>query len=179
MNSLANLPPREKAFAFVAGDTRADRGERNVLVEPHRISISRRVNGVAMRVAVPTGAFSGVALSLAPRKTGNACYQVTLVHPDAELSVVLEQALDDREIISSWQFWSGFLGSPRLVERSPGVLEAMDRRLGGLPQGEAKAARRTRLTRQRHGNFQSRRQPGLAGRSATVFAGEREIICYE
>ena len=179
MNSLTRPTPRETSFAFMAPDKRADKGERSVLVEPHRVSINRRVNGVAMRLAVPTSAFDGVALSLQPRQTGNAFYQVTLVHPDADLSVVLEEALDDRDIISGWQFWSEFLASPRLVERKPGVFESMDRRLGGLPQGEAQAPRRTRLTRNRHGNFQRRRPMGVAGRAQTVFGGEREIICYE
>lgn len=174
MNNMA-----QAAYSFHAADARADRGERRVVVEHDRICIARRYQGMQMRIAVPVQAFRGVALSLQPRTDGGAFYQVTLVHDDADLSVVLEQALDDRNIFADWTRWSQYFEQARLVERAPGQFEEMDHRVGAVAQGEAQAVRRTSVTRQRRGRFLARRKTGDAGRSAVQFGGEREIVCYE
>ncbi len=168
-----------QTYHLSATDARADRGERRVVVETDRISIARHYKGIHMRIAVPVHAFRGVALSLQPKTDGSAFYQVTLVHQDADLSVVLEEALDDRSIVADWTRWSQFFEQARLVERAPGQFEEVDNRMGGVAQGEHRAVRRTSVTRQRRGRFLARRKTGDAGRSAVQFGGEREIVCYE
>lgn len=165
--------------SFTSNDARAESGVRQVTLEADRISIQRRYKGVAMRLNVPASAYRGVALLLRPTRSGGTFYQLSLVHADADLSVVLEEAPDDREIVANWTQWSAFFTSPRLVERAPGKFEAMDRQIGGLAQGDKFEPRRTSLTRQRRGRFLSKRKPGVAARADVRFANEREIVCYE
>ena len=179
MNLLQNTIAAKDSFVLTMSDARAEHGERRVLVERERISIARRFKGVAMKLKVPTAAFRGVALSLLPARSGGSFYQVSLVHSDAELNVVLEEAGDDRTIVADWNRWSQYFAITRLVERSPGQFEAMDRKVGALAAGGTCEARRTSLTRQRRGKFLARRKTGEAARRNVHFSNEREIICYE
>lgn len=179
MRASLDMKAQSSGFVMTRADARAEKGERKVMVARDQICIARRYLGMNMRVSIPAHAFRGVALSLQSGNSGGTFYQVTLVHEDSDLSVVLEETLDDRNIVADWTRWSRYFTAPRLVERSPGQFEAMDRTLGGITQGEAQEPRRTRLTRQRRGRFAARRHSGQQGRSETVFANEREIICYE
>ena len=168
-----------EAFSFTLPDARAEKGERRVTVVRDLVCIKRRYAGMAMRLNVPASAYRGVALSLLPTRTGGSFYRISLVHADADLTIVLGEALDDREIVADWNRWSQYFAKSRLVERAPGKFEEMEHNCGGIARGEAIEPRRTRVTRQRRGRFLARRKPGQPERSAVRFDNAREIICYE
>jgi hypothetical protein len=129
-----------------------------------------------MHVALALSAYRGVALCLAPGRDEALIFQVRLVHPDADLTVVLEEALDDRNIIADWRLWSRVLNLPALVERTAGRYEMAE----STPDSCEGAAlpRRRRLSKTRPG-FLARRRMGVAVGASAVHTGEREIIAPE
>ena len=116
-------------------DARADGQVRSVCLGRDVIRIDRRVGGVAMRVAVPVRSYRGVTLGLRCGPEGALCYTLNLIHGDRELSVVLDEAGDDRDIVADWRLWSRFFRLPALVERQAGTVEEAEISLGGLPLG--------------------------------------------
>ena len=159
-----------------AGDRRADGQRRLIEVTRDCVRIDRRLQGIAMRVAVPVQAYRGVALSLRPEADGSLTYQLDLLHKDEDLSVTLDFAEDDRDIVADWRLWSRFFRLPALVERQVGVIEEADATLGGLSLGGATPLRRAPRTRsKRRPMFLKRRKVGVTPVTPVVFAG-REII---
>ncbi|MCW6507135.1 DUF6101 family protein [Lichenifustis flavocetrariae] len=166
----------EPFFAATRPDARADRGRREIAISNTHVTINRRVGGVEMHVALAVSAYRGVALCLRPGVDEALVYQVCLVHPDADLTVVLDEAFDDRNIIADWRLWARVLGLPALVEREIGRYEVAE----GTPDSSAADValpRRYRPSKTRP-NFLARRKPGLTG-EALVHAGEREIIARD
>lgn len=161
---------------FTCDDRRADGNLRRVRVEADHVAITRRYKGIAMRLAVPVAAFRGIALSVHSGMAGAPFYEVTLLHDDADLSVVLAQAANDQHIAASWQGWSAFFAMPRLVERRPGVFERFEE---GPEASAGTARRRCSLTRQRRSRFAARRKPGQSARMEQRFDGERELIARD
>lgn len=160
-----------------AEDRRADHRERTVSLSREVVRIDRSLQGIAMRVAVPVRAYRGVALALLPDARGGLSYRLDLLHADDELSVTLDQAPDDRDILADWRLWSRFFRLPALVERETGLIEAADPRLGGVVLGAAAAARRASRGRlRRRPMFLKRRKSGLAALAAITHAGEAELI---
>lgn len=158
-------------------DRRADNQERCVSLSREVVRIDRSLQGIAMRVAVPVHAYRGVALSLLSDAAGGLSYRLDLVHADDDLSVTLDQAADDRDILADWRLWSRFFRLPALVEREAGLIEAADARFGGLVLGEAAATRRAPRGRsQRRPMFLKRRKTGRAALASVNHAGEAEII---
>ena len=99
-----------------------------------------------------------------------------LVHRDSDLSVVLDEALDDADIIADWRLWARVLGRPALVEREIGQFEAA---VGRSPKPSRASGALTRRKRplKRRPRFLARRKRRRAGRRRRrVHAGEREII---
>ena len=170
------LPRRSTAIPAQPSDPRADGQARSVSLTRDVVRIDRRVQGVAMRLAVPVHAYRGVALLLRPDEGGALSYGLRLLHPDAELSVTLDQASDDQDIVADWRLWSRFFRLPALVERQAGTIVEADARLGKVVLGEGAADRRAgRLTSRRRPRFLRRRKPGI-GPAHLVHAGEREMI---
>ena len=95
---------------------------------------------------------------------GRPTYRVVLPHRDPELAVELEAAFDRAAMAESLQRWTSFFAEVESSAAPPAAETGFDRR-----------ARRSN-----HGPRPRRvRSSGRADRLATVFRGEREIICYE
>ena len=133
-----------------------------------------------MRIAVPVREYRGVSLSLASRDGDALAYRLHLLHRDADLSVMLDCAGDDVDILADWKLWSRFFRLPALVERQAGLVEEADLRLGGLLVGKAGPSRRApRFRSKRRSHFLTRRKVGQPGLAAVTHAGEREIIARD
>ncbi len=161
---------------LVQRDWRADGGARRVRVTRSDILISRRFSGVDMMISVPVPAYDGVALDVVEGRDGAPCYRLSLAHRDRDLDVVLGETQDSGDAAADWKYWASWLGLPRLstengeraeVDAAGGAL------LGYYPRRNAAALR------QRRPRFLMRRKPGVASRMTEIFAGEREIVCYE
>ncbi len=161
-------------FTTVAPDPRADRGRREIDVSAERVTIRRRLKGIDMRLCLAVSAYKGVALCLRPDAEGQLVYQVRLVHRDSDLSVLLDEAADDSDVIADWRLWARVLGRPALVEREIGYFETISadpeavERSGALTRRKRALKRRPRIL--------SRRKRGIWPAAPAVHAGEREII---
>ena len=168
--------PTDDDFAHAA-DRRADGRQRKVSLSRDTVRIDRRIKGIAMRVAVPVSAYRGVALSLMADQAGALSYQLHLLHRDDDLSVILDCAGDDADILADWRLWSRFFRLPALVERQVGLVEEADLTLGGLLVGPAGPSRRTpRFRSRRRPSFLARRKGGDDRLATLCHVGEREII---
>lgn len=169
-----NARKTEEAL-LVQRDWRADGGARRVRVTRSDILISRRFSGVDMMISVPVPAYDGVALDVVEGRDGAPCYRLSLAHRDRDLDVVLAETQDSGDAAANWKYWASYLGLPRLAAEN-GELAEVDVASGApvaYPRGGNAVLRRRRP------RFLTRRKVGVAARMAEVFAGEREIICYE
>ena len=171
------VPAYHGARVTQGGDRRADGQRRQIEVTREIVRIDRRLHGIAMRVAVPVRAYRGVALSLTTGADGSLTYQLNLLHKDDDLSVTLDDAADDRDIVADWRLWSRFFRLPALVERETGVIEEAEVSLGGLATGPRNTLRRPARGRsKRRPAFLKRRKMGVAHAVPVVHADEREIV---
>lgn len=160
---------------FVQRDRRADGGARRVRVTRSDILIARRFSGVEMMIAVPVPAYRGVALDVTEGRDGAPCYRLSLAHRDADLDVLLTETQDGGSAAAEWKRWAAWLGLPR-VTFEDGEFAAVD--VASISQISV-VRRRNATVAKRRPRFLSRRKTGDAARAQGVFAGEREIICYE
>lgn len=172
--AAANRPEK----LFVQRDRRADGGNRQIRLTREDVMISRRFGGIAMMIAVPVAAYRGVALDVRAGASGGASYRLSLTHSDPDLDVVLAETQDGGAIAIDWKYWANYLDLPRLAPKD-GELRALDRPADPVAGVEAFARRRNASVAGRRPRFLARRKGGDAARMAAVFAGEREIICYE
>jgi len=159
-------------------DSRADGGHRDVTLTPECVTISRRVAGMRMRIAVPTRVYRGIVLTLTETASGRLCHKVVLRHSDIELDVDLTETFDENEALVMWRGWGRYLGQPIFIERAGGELERyVD------PQAVAAPApiprRAGAQTRRSRGRFARRRRTGAIDPLAPVLRDHREIISYE
>jgi hypothetical protein len=166
----------EPFFSTSRPDARADRGRRDIAISDTHVTINRRVAGVDMHLALAVSAYQGVALCLQAGQGDALVYQVRLVHPDAELTVILDEALDDRNIIADWRLWARVLNLPALVERELGRYEMAESTPDSV-EADGALPRRHRPLKTRP-RFLSRRKMGVAG-APVVYTGEREIIARD
>ena len=168
---------RARPATMAASDHRADDRQRLVSLSRDCIRIDRRLQGIAMRVAVPVRDYRGVSLSLATTDGDALRYRLDLVHRDADLSVMLDCAGDDIDILADWRLWSRFFRLPALVEREAGVVQEADLSLGGMLLGKAGPSRRPpRFRSKRRPAFLGRRKTGEPRSAAVTHAGECEMI---
>jgi hypothetical protein len=170
------MPLQNRQTALTRADARADDQRREIAFGNQSVVIARRVCGIAMRVRVPLCSYRGVALSLAEERDGEAVHRIELLHRDPDLSIPLVEAGDVAEIAAEWAAWAEGLALPRLIERAPGeveAVEAMGQGVFSMPRrrGSAVGRRRTRFSR--------RRRMGALQRLPVAYRGEREIISYE
>jgi hypothetical protein len=146
----------DQACAIVAQDSRADDRRREVVVSRDRVTIDRNFRGIAMRLSIPVESYQGVCVALRSGRSGGTSYQIRLAHRDAELSVPLAEAADDREIWADWRSWARFFNLPALIERNDGLA------VWGRSPGLASTKRRLK---RRRAPFLARRfaAPRLAG----------------
>jgi hypothetical protein len=172
--NLATTPARNDRLT--RSDARADDRLREIVFRGPSVVIARRMAGIAMRVRVPLSSYRGVALSVAGEAAGEPLHRLELLHHDPDLTIPLVEAADASEIAIEWAAWAQSLALPRLVERTPGQLEALEEVPAAISpaprrRGSAVAKRRTRFSR--------RRRMGALQRLAITYREEREIICYE
>jgi Family of unknown function (DUF6101) len=162
-------------------DSRADDRRRKVELTRQRIILRRTVEGIAMHLQLPISAYRGVALCLSEAAGGDAHFELRLVHSDPEMCIRLARGEEEKAIIADWRSWLSFFALPPLLERELGCYVAADglSRLGALGVGISRPRRRNATIANRRGRFGLRRKTGRLDRLAEVFAGEREIICYE
>lgn len=164
----------DEAF-FVQRDWRADGGARRVRVTRRDILIARRFNGVDMKIAVPVPAYRGVLLDVAAGEAGAPCYRLLLAHRDRDLDVVLGETGDSTAAAADWKYWAAWLDLPRLAAENGDFAEVDAPVCGAAAPGRRGGS----SVRRRRPRFLALRRSGDARRLAEVFAGEREIICYE
>ena len=139
--------------------------------------IRRDLLGMPMFLSIPIGIFRGLALCLVDSPSG-ALYELRLIHPDAELSIVLASLEDEADAVRDWSRLSKYFGLPPLVERQVGEFEPADPQGLGPIRGHPKR-RRSAALRKRRGRFALRRKLGRCERLRLSFADEREIVSYE
>lgn len=157
-------------------DPRADGGERDVTLTPGEVTIGRRLQGVRMKIRVPTHAYRGLVLDLQTLSSGRLCYTITLRHADGDLDVPLHETFEEPEALALWRAWAKHLAVPLLIARPDGRLQ----RLAPQTDGQHLDRRAQGVaTRRSRGRFQRRRRIGGETGDAPSFKGEREIISYE
>lgn len=159
-------------FSTTAPDLRADRGRRDIEISTERVTIRRRLHGIDMRLSLGMSAYRGVALCLRPGQAERLVYQVRLIHRDHDLSVLLDEAPDDRDIIADWRLWARVLGRPALVEREVGRFEPAT---ADQVSGSCHAVPRRKRPLKRRPRFLTRRRIGQLPAEQVHYA-EREII---
>lgn len=167
----------EPLFTASRVDARADRGRREVSISDAQVTINRRFQGIHMHLALAVSAYRGVALCLRSGAGDAPVYQILLVHSDSEFSVVLDEALDDRNIIADWRLWARVLGLSALVEREIGHYEVAVATPDSCA-AESALPRRYRALKQRP-VFLARRALRALPDVPVMHAGEREIIARD
>ena len=170
------MPLHNREIALTRADARADDRRREVAFGNQSIVIARRVSGIAMQVRVPLCSYRGVALSLAEGRDGEAVHRIELLHRDPDLSIPLGEASDAADITAQWAGWAQLLSLPRLLERAPGEIEAVE---AARPDASPAPRRRGSVVARRRTRFSRRRRMGTLQRLAVAYRDEREIICYE
>lgn len=149
----------------------AARGARRVRLTRSGVLIARRVSGVDMMISVPVPAYKGVVLQVVAGEDGAPRYRLLLSHRDRDLDVLLVETQDSCDAAADWKFWSSWLGLPR-IDAAKGELAEAERQAVRARRGNA-------AVRARRPRFLMRRKSGDLARTTSIFAGEREIICYE
>lgn len=162
----------------VQRDRRADGGARRIRVTRSDVLISRFLRGVAMMIAVPVSAYRGVVLDVLASEDGLPRYVLSLTHRDPDLDILLAETRDGGSVAADWKHWAAWLGLPRLAGED-GETSPLDGALGAVDAGAPLGRRRDVNVSKRRPRFLTRRKGGETRRAGVVFAGEREIICYE
>ena len=152
--------PLALPFRYVAHDTRADDGIRQVELHRERVVLRRAVRGMRMAINLRVSDFSGIAL----RDIADA-QMLVLLHRDPCLTIPLCTSSDRDEIAAAWQMWSEIFALPQLTE--------------GEPSEPTPRRRRRNAVRWRRPKFLVRRRIGDALNPANLHAGEREIIARD
>ena len=171
--SFATIPG-----GFTASDPRADGAIRHISFHDGKVTIARRLGGVAMRVDVPCSAYRGVVLSMEGEED-DATFTIRLDHMDPDLSVVVHAAEDDCDVVAQWHAWSKLTGLPRFVERDAGELVGARELLGAVVLGRSRTARRRgAIAIRRRPRFLARRQVG-SRKLMKRLPASREIIARD
>jgi hypothetical protein len=142
------LDPAALPQRFRTPDGGSEGGLCDILLEKTRVLLTRRLGGVAMKIAVPIAAYRGVVVRVLAGAVEPPPIEVALVHQDRALDVPLWRATDDRAAVSEWRRWSGALDLPLLFERFDGSLVTLERRSGTVAIGPSHP-RRPRVSRER------------------------------
>jgi hypothetical protein len=174
-------PANTPAITLTLPDPRADDRRRRVELSRRQVVFRRTVGGVVMHLKVPISAFCGIALCVIETEQGEARYAVRLVHTDPEKCIQLVHGDAEAPMLEQWRGWLAFFGLPALLERELGRYEAAESlaRFGALRCQTVRPRRRNAALANRRGRFGLRRKNGCLQRLTPVFAGEREIVCYE
>ena len=155
-------PTAADAFSITrrAVDPRADGASRTVSLSAARVTIDRTMDGIRMRLGVPTEAYRELVICV---RASSGRATLRLRHDDNELDVVIGSG-EAEEVARSARAWSAVTGKAVRIE------------FGGVTMRPPHARALKRQKPARLGRFARRRKMGVAARLATSFAGEREII---
>lgn len=171
------LDPKMLPLRFRAPDAEADGGERRVTLERSRVVVDRTVGSVAMRIAVPISAFSGVAVRVRPGADPEQDrLEIVLAHRDRALDVPLASSAPDGDGLAEWTSWSRALELPLLIEELDGTRRTTSARIGALEVSRPKPRRGRGFLKGRRTRFQAKRRTGELTPETAVHRGEREII---
>jgi hypothetical protein len=159
-----------------AHDARADGFKRLVIVSREGVLIKRAVAGVAMSIRLTPGDFRGLVLRLARAADNQFHYELSLAHRDPDLSVLLAEATDQRQIEREWRAWARLTGLPAFVERGPGDEETADIATGKLGARAACPRRHGKATTRRRPRFLVRRKIGRSDPAAAAVADFRVLF---
>jgi hypothetical protein len=154
------LDPHSLPVSFVAHDTRADGGIRNIELHRERVILRRDIAGMRMAVNVRVSDFLGVAL-----RGLDDTQMLVLVHRDPALSIPLCVSSDRVELDTAWQMWSMIFALPQMPEE--------------IKREPAPRRRRHNAIRARRPKFLVRRRLGDLLNPADIYQGEREIIARD
>jgi hypothetical protein len=144
-------------------DARADGNRREIHCSMHAISIKRQMQGIAMKIDISARAYRGVSLSIIPDRNERPVYRVCLQHADADLAIVLFEAIDDQDVAAVWKAWAQYFALPKLIERRPGEFEGDTRHIGATVMGAQPQWRR-------RGGLLAQRKPKLLNRRRAAHA---------
>lgn len=144
-------------------DARADGGQREIHCSMHVIAIRRQIQGIAMKLDIPARAYRGVSLSIIPDRNERPVYRISLQHADADLAIVLFEAIDDHDVVAVWKSWAQYFALPKLLERRPGEFEGETQYIGATAMG-------ARPQWRRRGGLLAQRKPKLLNRRRAAHA---------
>jgi hypothetical protein len=154
------LDPLSLPVSFIAHDTRADGGVRQIELDRERVVLRRAIGGMRMAVRLRVRDFKGVA-----RRGIDDAQMLVLVHRDPSLAIPLCISCDREEIARAWQMWSEIFALPQLQDSETREPAARRRRHHAI------AARRPK--------FLVRRRAGDLLNPANIHQGEHEIIARD
>lgn len=161
-------------------DLRADGARRSLTSDRIRVTIGRRLKGIAMQIAVPAHSYFGVVLSVFAGEDGEPFYRISMPHGDPDLAICLYESRSDEEIVAIWKAWANFFSLPKFLEREAGELESGEIRLGQVLVGPGrKWRRRGSQIGKRRSRMALRRRNGDNCRMGIVYSSEREIIARD
>ncbi len=178
----AYLDPHKLPVRFATPDATSDSGERRITVERERVVLARRVQRVAMKIAVPLTSYYGVTVRLIPGETEEQDkVAVVLAHPDKALEIPLFEAEDDDAVVTCWKEWGAALGLPLFVEHQDGGMMPADVREGGFEQNTARVYPRRgyAFLAGRRPRFLVRRKEGFPQHPPKIWRNECEIIARD
>lgn len=129
-----------------------------------------------MTIRLGLSAYRGVGLRIVGLEEGRFCYEVKLVHRDADLSVLLAEAKDEAVSTAQWREWVSFLGLQAFVERMASAEVQVNIDGVDLARRLPSARRRSGAGMARRPRFLCRRKVGRPVRAAAVGAGPRVPI---
>lgn len=131
-------------------------------------------SGLSVSMALPAGAFKGVAARAVEHDDGSYTVSLELHHRDADLCVPLLVSDDLADIAADWHAWSRLMRLPMLIIGADERAEPLREQLGAILV-EAPYQRRKRFATLKHRPwFLRRRKPGTVG-PVTKISGEELI----
>lgn len=158
-------------------DLRADGARRVLRCDNRRVSISRSLQGIAMKIEVPATSYFGIVLSVFAGEDGEPFYRISMPHADPDFAICLYESRSDEDIVAVWKAWSKFFSLPKLLERAPGELICGEAMMGCVEVGaRQKWRRRGAALGKRRSRMSLRRRTGDLTRMGAVYSEEAEII---
>ncbi|MCD7059227.1 DUF6101 family protein [Pelagibacterium xiamenense] len=147
------FPPGTSLFA--ANDNRSSREVMTVTV--------RRVldkSGLVVKVKVPVGEYTGVAVATSISEEGELSSAIELIHPNPELNYRVYEEKGNTNVVAEWQNWGKKLRLPLYIRAGDGNLIAYSQQVDGLMVGSQSGRRMLGPDVDRRTRFARRRKPG-------------------
>jgi Family of unknown function (DUF6101) len=170
-------PAVRDGMRIEAADPRSDNRRRVIEVAREAVNIRRTVAGVSMSIRIAARTFRGVTLRVTGLSDGCFRYEVSLLHPDPDLSVRLAEGEDQMAVEAQWREWVGFLRLPALVGRVDGCDVAVNIDTTDIALRIPSDRRRGRQLGPRRSRFLTRRKVGNP-RDAKMLDSDPDVLFY-